>query len=167
MSMPLTTLWVLPLLGAVVCGTLGRYGRRPAKLAALSFSLVYVGVVGMIMLLSQSNAAFATINEIGPQWAYGISYCLFADSLALGLIGLTAFLNLVCVISSWEQDVSAGYWSCFLALASALTGGVTRPALSSAPRRVSPEAVTRSCPLHFKSSGQSLGVKITPSFLLI
>ena len=120
--MPLTTLWVLPLLGAVVCGTLGRYGRRPAKLAALSFSLVYVGVVGMIMLLSQSNAAFATINEIGPQWAYGISYCLFADSLALGLIGLTAFLNLVCVISSWEQDVSAGYWSCFLALASALTG---------------------------------------------
>ncbi len=122
MSMPLTTLWVLPLVGAVVCGALGRYGRRPAKLAALSFSLAYAGVVAMIMLLSQSNVAFATINETGPQWAYGISYRLFADSLALGLIGLTAFLNLICVIASWDQEVSAGYWACFLVLASALTG---------------------------------------------
>ena len=120
--MPLTTLWVLPLIGAIVCAVMGRCARRPVKLAALAFSLVYLGAVAMIMFLSRSNSAFSVINEIGPRWAYGISYRLSADSLSLGLIGLTAFLNLVCVVASWDQEVSAGYWVCFLALASALTG---------------------------------------------
>jgi NADH-quinone oxidoreductase subunit M len=38
------------------------------------------------------------------------------------LIALTAFLNLLCVFSSWNAEVGAGYWACFQALASALCG---------------------------------------------
>ncbi len=118
MNMPLTTLWLTPLLGAVLCAFLG----RRAKYAALAVSLVYLGMAAAIAWIQKTNAVFAVINELGPVWAYGISYRLSADSLSIGLIALTAFLNLVCVAASWELDVPAGYWSCFLALASALTG---------------------------------------------
>jgi NADH-quinone oxidoreductase subunit M len=118
MSMPLTLLWVLPLIGAAVCAFMG--GR--ARYAALTVSTLFVGLVAGIGFMQITTPALAVITEIGPVWAYGISYRLSADSLSLGLIGLTAFLNLICVIASWEQEVSAGYWACFMALASALTG---------------------------------------------
>jgi NADH-quinone oxidoreductase subunit M len=118
MSGPLTLLWVLPLIGAVVCALLG----SRAKYAALVFSMAFAGAAGVIGWLQQSNSALAVINEAGPVWAYGICYRLSADSLSLGLIGLTAFLNLICVLASWEQEVPAGYWACFMALAAALTG---------------------------------------------
>ncbi|MBI3288541.1 MAG: NADH-quinone oxidoreductase subunit M [Elusimicrobia bacterium] len=84
--------------------------------------MAYLGAVAATLLARQSFPALAVITEIGPRWAYGISYRLSADSLSLGLIALTAFLNLICVIASWELDVTPGYWVCFLALASALTG---------------------------------------------
>ncbi len=118
MSMPLTTLWVLPLIGAAVCALSG----SRSKYAALAFSTAFLGVIGVIAWSQGSNSSLAVMREIGPMGAYGIAYRLSADSLSIGLIVLTAFLNLICVISSWELDVSAGYWTCFLALASALTG---------------------------------------------
>jgi len=118
MNMPLTMLWTLPLLGAAVCALLG----SRAKYAALVFSAAFVGATGMVCWLQSSDAALSALNEAGPSLAYGISYRLYADSLSMGLIGLTAFLTLVCVVASWELDVSAGYWACFMALASALTG---------------------------------------------
>jgi NADH-quinone oxidoreductase subunit M len=118
MSMPLTALWMLPLAGAVVCAGLG----ARAKYGALVFSTLFLVFAAGLMLIPSSSSSLAMINEIGPQWAYGVSYRLSADALSLGLIGLTAFLNLVCVTASWDLEVSAGYWACFLALASALTG---------------------------------------------
>jgi NADH-quinone oxidoreductase subunit M len=116
--MPLTTLWAVPLLGALVCAFAG----SRAKYAALAFSAAFLGAAGMVAWLQRSSPGFAVINELGPVWAYGISYRLSADSLSLGLIGLTAFLNLICVAASWELEVSAGYWACFMALSSALAG---------------------------------------------
>ncbi len=117
--MPLTTLWVTPLLGAAVCAALG---RAPARYAALVFSLIFLGLIGDLARVQQAASAVSVINEVGPVWAYGISYRLSADSLSIGLIALTAFLNLICVVASWELKVSAGYWACFMALSSALTG---------------------------------------------
>ncbi|UPT75244.1 MAG: NADH-quinone oxidoreductase subunit M [Elusimicrobiota bacterium] len=73
-------------------------------------------------MLIQHGAGLATVVEEGPRLAFGVSYALSADALSLGLIALTAFLNLVCVAASWELDVPPAYWACFLALASALTG---------------------------------------------
>jgi len=116
--MPLTMLWLIPLIGALVCACIG----SKAKYAALSFSVAFLAGAGIVAWFQHSDAALKVINEIGPVWAYGISYRLSADSLSLGLIVLTAFLNLICVFASWELEVSAGYWACFMALASALTG---------------------------------------------
>ena len=118
MNQPLTALWLIPLLGAACCAFLG----KRAKYGALIFSAVYLGLVMGIVFVQDTTPSLTVINEIGPVWAYGISYRLSADSLSIGLIALTAFLNLVCVAASWKLEVGAGYWSCFLALASALTG---------------------------------------------
>ncbi|MBI2387572.1 MAG: NADH-quinone oxidoreductase subunit M [Elusimicrobia bacterium] len=117
MSAPLTMLWLTPLAGAAACALLG----SRARYAALFFSMLFAGLVAGVAC-GQSAGVLSVINEIGPAWAYGISYRLSADSLSLGLIALTAFLNLICVAASWELEVPAGYWACFLALASALTG---------------------------------------------
>ncbi|MDD5305445.1 MAG: NADH-quinone oxidoreductase subunit M, partial [Elusimicrobia bacterium] len=54
--------------------------------------------------------------------AFGVSYLLAADGLSLSLIGLTAFLNLICVFASWNLEVGSAYWANFLGLASALCG---------------------------------------------
>ena len=118
MSMPLTTLWAIPLIGAAVCSMLG----ARAKYAGLVFSAGFLGAVALIGWRLHSTGVLSVISEIGPVWAYGISYRLSADALSIGLIGLTAFLNLICVIASWDLKVSAGYWACFMALAAALTG---------------------------------------------
>ncbi len=118
MILPLTTLWIVPLIGAAVCSMMGSRSKH----AALIFSAAFLAAVGIIGLLQRPTEGLLVINEIGPAWAYGISYRLSADSLSIGLIGLTAFLNLICVIASWELEVSAGYWACFMALSAALTG---------------------------------------------
>ena len=118
MSQPLTLLWAVPLIGAAACALAG----SRAKHAALAFSTLFLGLVAGIIYMQGSSPELAILNEAGPAWAYGISYRLSADSLSLGLIGLTAFLNLVCVVASWELEASPAYWACFMALASALTG---------------------------------------------
>jgi NADH-quinone oxidoreductase subunit M len=122
MSWPLTALWLLPLAGAFACAALSRLGRLPVKAAALAFSCAFLGASVMAILLQGAAGAAGVINEIGPQWAFGISYRLSGDALSLGLVALTAFLNLVCVAASWELDVPAAYWACFQLLASALAG---------------------------------------------
>ncbi len=118
MTMPLTALWMVPLAGAALCAVAG----PRAKHVALGASALFLFLAAGLAWMQKSNAAFAVINELGPILAYGISYRLSADALSFGMIVLTAFLNLICVIASWDLKVPAGYWSCFLALAAALTG---------------------------------------------
>jgi NADH-quinone oxidoreductase subunit M len=116
---PLTTLWALPLAGAVACLIAGRFGRLQAKLCALAFSAGYFGAALSLMILNGPNG---TQVVAGDPLAFGVSYLLSADGLSLALIALTAFLNLICVAASWELEVSSGYWAAFLALSSALSG---------------------------------------------
>lgn len=118
MNAPLTMLWLTPLAGAAVCAFLG----SRARYGALFFSMLFAGLVAGVACGQSSGGVLSVVNELGPVWAYGISYRLSADSLSIGLIALTAFLNLICVAASWELEVPAGYWACFMALASALTG---------------------------------------------
>ncbi|HXT01407.1 MAG TPA: NADH-quinone oxidoreductase subunit M [Elusimicrobiota bacterium] len=118
----LTLLWVLPLGGAVACLVAGRFGRAAARTCALIFGAAYF-VVSLAALMPFVATRGVGLDAVGgAPLAFGVSYLLAADGLSLSLILLTAFLNLVCVISSWENDVPAGYWANFLALASALTG---------------------------------------------
>lgn len=111
----LSALWVLPLAGGAACLLAGRAGRAAAKWCALAAGAAFLGAS---LLALKSGPAVVE----GPRWAFGVAYLLAADGLSLSLIALTAFLNLVCVLASWDADVSAAYWANFLALSSALTG---------------------------------------------
>ena len=122
MNMPLTTLWLIPLVGAAACALAGRAGKLAPKACALVFSLAFLAAALVPVVMLSGSPSLAVLAEVGPKWAFGISYRLSADTLSLGLVALTAFLNLVCVVASWDLEVGAGYWACFLALASALTG---------------------------------------------
>jgi len=118
----LTLLWVLPLAGAAACLVAGKFGRGAARACALAFGAAYF-VVSLAALMPFVATRGVGLDAVGgAPLAFGVSYLLAADGLSLSLILLTAFLNLVCVISSWESEVSGAYWANFLALASALTG---------------------------------------------
>jgi NADH-quinone oxidoreductase subunit M len=118
----LTILWALPLVGALACLAAGAFGRRAAKWCALIVSAAFF-VEALAAVMPFVAARGAGLSMAGPvPLAFGISYLLAADGLSLALILLTAFLNLVCVVSSWEADVSGAYWANFLSLSSALTG---------------------------------------------
>jgi NADH-quinone oxidoreductase subunit M len=119
---PLTTLWVLPLAGAVATLAAGPAGRRAAKLTALVFSAAYFGAA-LVALKPFALGGGAGLDLVeGAPLAFGVRYLLSADGLSLALILLTAFLNLVCTAAAWDADPSPAYWANFLALSSALTG---------------------------------------------
>jgi NADH-quinone oxidoreductase subunit M len=118
----LTLLWVLPLAGALACLLAGKAGRGAARACALVFGAAYF-VVALAALMPFVATRGVGLDAVGgAPLAFGVSYLLAADGLSLSLILLTAFLNLICVIASWESEVSGAYWANFLALASALTG---------------------------------------------
>ena len=117
----LTILWTLPLAGAAACLASGAAGRTAAKYCALLFSALYFAAALHAAAPFFSGGA-GLIAVGGEPLAFGVRYLLAADGLSLSLILLTAFLNLLCVAASWEQDASPAYWANFLALSSALTG---------------------------------------------
>ncbi len=118
----LTVLWVLPLAGALACLAAERFGRAAARLTALAVSAAFFGACLAALKPFVASAGVGQYEVAGGAWAFGISYHLVADGLSMALIALTAFLNLLCVVASWELDVSGAYWANFLALSSALTG---------------------------------------------
>ena len=118
----LTLLWALPLAGGGACLLAGLAGRRAARAAALAFSAAFLALSLWVLaplLRTGGHGLLAVGGEPGP---LGVSYLLAADGLSLSLIALTAFLNLVCVAASWDEDASPAYWANFLALAGALSG---------------------------------------------
>jgi len=117
----LSLLWMMPLLGAAFVALAGLAGRRAPRVIAAIFSVWHLALVLHVAHPILTGAA-TCLDASGPTWAFGISYQLSCDALSMSLVGLTAFLTLVCVVASWNNDVGAGYWVAFLALSSALCG---------------------------------------------
>jgi NADH-quinone oxidoreductase subunit M len=112
----LTLFWVLPAVGGLIT-LFGRQGRW----MALAFSLAAT-LYGLVLLGPACAGAWHVAASASSSWTFGISYILDCDGLSWSLCFLTAFLTLICVVSSWNKDVSSGYWAAFLFLESALIG---------------------------------------------
>jgi NADH-quinone oxidoreductase subunit M len=119
MSFPwLTTLLVLPLVGALVVMLLprGRDGRTtgrgdlPQKVA-LAFSLVTL-VLTVVMALRYDVGAEGFQFEETHTWieAFGAYYALGVDGIGLTLVLLTTILTPVVILASW-RDGDLGRWS--------------------------------------------------------
>lgn len=125
----LTTLALVPLVGAGVVVALPRTRELLAKQVALGVSLlVLAGTVALSLQFdpdSEELFQFAEVHQWIPQ--FGVSYALGVDGIALVLIALATVLTPVCILASWhdvEPDRRSvkGYFALLLLLETFMIG---------------------------------------------
>jgi NADH-quinone oxidoreductase subunit M len=101
----LTTLGVVPLVGALVVAFVPAGREQLAKLLALGFSLLALVItVGMALAFDpHSTQAFQFVEQHVWIQQFGISYQVGVDGIALVLIALLAALTPVVIIASWHD----------------------------------------------------------------
>jgi len=119
----LTVLALVPLVGALVVALLPKGADLLAKRVALGVSLLVLA--GTVFLALQFSADSTTQFQFAEQhdWipAFGVSYSVGVDGIALVLIALSAVLVPIVMIAGWhEADNSAGSVKGYFALLLAL-----------------------------------------------
>ncbi|HVE75102.1 MAG TPA: NADH-quinone oxidoreductase subunit M [Mycobacteriales bacterium] len=100
----LTTLGLIPLVGALVVGLLPRGRDLLAKQIALATSLlVLAGTIAMCAAFEPNGSRFQFVET--REWipAFGTQYALGVDGIALVLIALVAVLVPVVLLASWDE----------------------------------------------------------------
>lgn len=104
----LTTLVVLPLLGAAVVWLLPAPARRWTRHVALGVSLLEV-VLAAVALTAFDVADAATV-QLGEQasWIpqFGVSYALGVNGLGLSLVLLAVFLVPLVILAAWREHAA-------------------------------------------------------------
>ena len=127
----LTTLGVVPLLGAVIVAALPRGSARLAKPLALAVSLLTLAIgIGAATRFDTAGrgGAFqlAEVHEWIP--SFGVSYALGVDGISLALILMSLVLVPICVLAAWNDvEESDGrrlqiYFALMLALETCIVG---------------------------------------------
>jgi len=101
----LTTIGLLPLVGSLIIAALPTGRDELAKRLALAFSVLTLGlVIVMSAGFDPGSDELFQFTEVYP-WipAFGVSYAVGVDGIALVLIALTAVLTPVCVLASWHD----------------------------------------------------------------
>lgn len=101
----LTTIGVLPLVGAVVVGLMPAGRERLAKQVAVGFGvLTLLVVIGAAFAYDSSSDAPYQLAE-KHDWIrqFGISYSLGLSGISLALVAMTAVLTPVCLLASWDD----------------------------------------------------------------
>ncbi|MEH6382711.1 MAG: NADH-quinone oxidoreductase subunit M, partial [Dietzia cercidiphylli] len=103
----LSALWLTPLIGALVVVVLPSGARRAARPLALTASLVVLGVAVALAVGFDPGGQTHQFVESRP-WipAFGASYTLGLDGIALVLVLLTAALMPLLLLAGWH-DVAA------------------------------------------------------------
>jgi NADH-quinone oxidoreductase subunit M len=128
----LTTLGVVPLVGSVLVAAMPERAAERAKQLALAVSLVVLALTIAMALQfdADSDATFQFVEQ--HEWipAFGISYALGVDGIALVLIALAAVLTPIVLLAGWhDADPGAGakrstrtYFALFLVLETMMIG---------------------------------------------
>jgi NADH-quinone oxidoreductase subunit M len=106
----LTTIGLIPLVGALVVAFLPASLAERAKQIALGFSLVaLLFTVGAILQFKTASLQQFQLAEVHP-WikAFGVSYAVGVDGIALVLIVMAAILVPVCVLAAWHDVPEVG-----------------------------------------------------------
>ncbi len=102
----LTTIGLVPLVGAVVVFALPGETRRLARHVALGVSLVTLALVlAMATLFDVGSAGEHQFLETAawiPQ--FGVSYAVGVDGIGMVMVALSAVLVPVCILASWTLD---------------------------------------------------------------
>ncbi|MBF4996016.1 NADH-quinone oxidoreductase subunit M [Nocardia sp. BSTN01] len=105
----LTTLWVLPLAGAVVVLAVPAGRRTLARVTGLVLSLATLGVAIVVAVRFDPGGPQYQLIE-SHRWipAFGAGYTLGVDGIALVLLLLTAALVPLLILAGWKDDREAG-----------------------------------------------------------
>jgi NADH-quinone oxidoreductase subunit M len=107
-SLPwLTTIGLLPLLGALAVWLLPKNDVRPTRLVALGTSLTTLVVtLAMALEFDVSKAGDYQFSE-RVSWIpqFGVSYAVGVDGIALVMVALSAVLVPVCILAAWNEVV--------------------------------------------------------------
>ena len=119
----LTTLGLIPLVGALVVMFLPKGADRLAKQVALVFSLAVLAITVAMALQFSPTSTHQFQFEEKHDWipAFGVSYAVGVDGIALVLIALSAVLVPIVMIAGWHEADKAvgsvkGYFALLLAL---------------------------------------------------
>ncbi|WP_063063273.1 NADH-quinone oxidoreductase subunit M [Nocardia violaceofusca] len=105
----LTTLWVLPLAGAVVVLAVPAGRRTLARVTGLVLSLATLAVAIVVAVRFDPGGPQYQLVE-SHRWipAFGAGYTLGVDGIALVLLLLTAALVPLLILAGWKDDREAG-----------------------------------------------------------
>ncbi|PPJ30820.1 NADH-quinone oxidoreductase subunit M [Nocardia nova] len=105
----LTTLWVLPLAGAVVVLAVPAGRRTVARATGLVLSLATLAVAIVVAVRFDPGGPQYQLVE-SHRWipAFGAGYTLGVDGIALVLLLLTAALVPLLILAGWKDDREAG-----------------------------------------------------------
>jgi len=107
----LTTLGVLPLVGALLISALPKKSDLNAKRIAFITTLIVAGVtIAMATQFQRDNVEMQFV--VNRSWipSLGINFALGVDGIALVLILLSALLAPIVVLAGWNES-SGGRWS--------------------------------------------------------
>lgn len=114
-----------PIVGGIIVLLLGERQRHLAKLAALAFSLLTLGLCIPLYKGFDSTTAAMQFVELHP-WieTLNINYHLGIDGIALPLIMLTALMTVLVVVAGWEviKQHVAQYMAAFLIMEGLMIG---------------------------------------------
>ena len=120
---PLLSLLIgLPLLGGVAVFMVGDARARPI---ALGVSVVtFVFSLGLYTGFEMDTAAMQFVERVPWLPEFGVEYFLGIDGISLPLIILTAFINIIVVMSAWEviKDRPALYMGAFQMMTGLMIG---------------------------------------------
>ncbi|WP_337175257.1 NADH-quinone oxidoreductase subunit M [Paludisphaera sp.] len=131
----LTSLWLVPLIGAGVVLLLPRGAERHAKHVATAFSAaaLALAVYALVLYVGDDRSAASLADRAASggfltarhDWipAFKIQYFLGLDGISVSLILLTSLTTLLACLASWPiEKQPRGYYSLFLLLAATMTG---------------------------------------------
>jgi NADH:ubiquinone oxidoreductase subunit 4 (chain M) len=128
MSLPwLTTIGLLPLLGAVAVWLLPKHDVRTVRLVALGFSLATLLVTLLLAFRFDASQAGSYQFSERANWIpqLGVSYALGVDGIALVMVALSTVLVPVCILAAWNEitDERAGiFYGLILVLETFMVG---------------------------------------------
>jgi NADH-quinone oxidoreductase subunit M len=120
----LTATIFAPLAGALVMLGVPKGNNGAAKVVALLFSLLTLGLaIGLAVAFDPGQAGFQLGQRADWVPALGVSYRVGVDGISLPLVLLTAVLTPLAVAGSWRMDDRMkGYLGSMLVLETALLG---------------------------------------------
>lgn len=104
MNIPwLTTIALVPLVGAIVLLVLPKRAENLAKSTALLFSVATLVLAAVLATGFDPGAGFQFVEEHSWIPAFGVHYALGVDGIGLVLVLLTALLTPVVMLAGWRD----------------------------------------------------------------